>query len=254
VEEALTPRSAGVPPAGRDASRVPPEARCDWARNGLEAIGRGAAVAIVDVFSFGTAVTLAVERGASVYAWPGHAAGAADFAACEQAILCTDRSRTTFSLSPESLLRVERGTRLVLPSLNGASLVAAARDVASAVVVASLRNASAVARWLARWDGPIAVIAAGERWPDDTIRFALEDWLGAGAVLAALGGAQSSEARSAAEAFTASRARLAEILGDSVSGRELVSRGFGADVALAADYDASAVVPVADADGWLRGI
>jgi len=225
--------------------------RCDWARNGLEAIGRGAAVVIVDVFSFGTAVTLAVERGAFVYAWPGDAAGAADFAAREQAILCTDRSRTTFSLSPESLLRVERGTRLVLPSLNGASLVAAAAGIASAVVVASLRNASAVARWLGGWHRPIAVIAAGERWPDDTTRFALEDWLGAGAVLAALGGAQSAEARSAAAAFTASRERLAEILGDAVSGRELVSRGFSADVALAADYDASAVVPVAGRDGWL---
>jgi 2-phosphosulfolactate phosphatase len=228
-----------------------PVIRCDWARNGLDAIGRGAAVAIVDVFSFGTAVTLAVERGASVYAWPGDAAGAAEFAAREQAILCTDRSRTTFSLSPESLLRVEHGTRLVLPSLNGASLVAAAMPVASAVVVASLRNASAVARWLGAWDGPIAVIAAGERWPDDTTRFALEDWLGAGAVLAALGGTQSSEARSAAATFTASRAQLAEILGDSFSGRELVSRGFSGDVALASDYDASAVVPVAGIDGWL---
>jgi 2-phosphosulfolactate phosphatase len=225
--------------------------RCDWAQPGLEAIGRDAAVVIVDVFSFGTAVTLAVERGASVYPWPGDAAGADDFARRHNAILCTDRSRTTLSLSPESLLRIENGMRLVLPSLNGASLVAAATGIARAAIVASLRNASAVARWLAAWDGDVAVIAAGERWPDGTTRFAIEDWLGAGAVIASLGGTQSSEARPAAAAFEASRAQLALILSDSVSGRELVSRGFAADVALAVDYDSSSVVPVVDRDGWL---
>ena len=65
--------------------------RCDWAQPGLESIGRDAAVVIVDVFSFGTAVTLAVERGAIVYPWPGAAAGAADFARRQSAILCTNR-------------------------------------------------------------------------------------------------------------------------------------------------------------------
>ena len=151
--------------------------RCDWAQPGLEAIGRDAAVVIVDVFSFGTAVTLAVERGAIVYPWPGAAAGAADFARRRNAILCTDRSRTTF-----------------------------------------------------------------------------EDWLGAGAVLASLGGEQSSEARAAAAVFAASRAGLTEILAGSVSGRELASRGFAGDVALAGDYDSSFVVPVVDRDGWLVAI
>lgn len=222
--------------------------RCDWAERGLEAIGRDVTVVVVDVFSFGTAVTLAAERGALVYPWPGDAEGAADFARRENAILCTDRSRTTFSLSPESLLDVKPGTRIVLPSLNGARLVSLAARIARAVVVASLRNAPAVARWL---EGPVAVIAAGERWPDGTTRFAIEDWLGAGAVLASLGGAQSSEAQLAAAAFTSSRARLAEILAGSLSGRELIARGFSTDVALAAEYDSSAAVPVAGPDGWL---
>lgn len=219
--------------------------RCDWAEHGLEAIGRGAAVVVVDVFSFGTAVTLAVERGATVFPWSGEGAPP------ENAIVCTDRSRTTFSLSPESLLTIERGTRLALPSQNGARLTAAATRIARAVVVASLRNAPAVARWLASWDGDVAVIAAGERWPDGTTRFAIEDWLGAGAVIANLGGAQSSEAQLAAAAFAASRARLGEILAGSVSGRELIARGFAADVTLASEYDCSAAVPVVDAAGWL---
>ena len=220
-------------------------ARCDWALRGLEAIGRDAAVVVVDVFSFGTAVTLAVERGATVFPWNG--AGAPP----ENAILCTDRSRTTFSLSPESLLNIERGTRLVLPSQNGAMLTAAATGIARAVVVASLRNAPAVARWLAAWSGDVAVIAAGERWPDGTTRFAVEDWLGAGAVLDSLGGAQSSEAQLAAAAFASARGQLAQILAGSVSGRELIARGFSADVALATEYDCSAAVPVVDGAGWL---
>src|SRR6185436_3238647 len=95
---------------------------CDWALQGLPAFGRADAVVVVDVFSFGTAVTLAVERGAAVYPWragvppAGRAASrrpsAAGFARRENAILCTDRSRTTFSLSPESLLGIQPGTRL----------------------------------------------------------------------------------------------------------------------------------------------
>ena len=218
---------------------------CEWSDRALDGVDRRSAVAVVDVFSFATAVTLAVERGASVYPWSGQGAPP------ENAIVCTDRSRTTFSLSPESLLNIDSGTRLALPSLNGARLTAAAGRLAGAVVVASLRNASAVARWLSRWSGDVVVVAAGERWPDGTTRFAIEDWLGAGALLANLRGEKSSEAQLAAAAFEASRPQLERILAGSISGRELTSRGFAADVALAADYDCSAAVPVVDAHGWL---
>jgi 2-phosphosulfolactate phosphatase len=117
------------------------------------------------------------------------------------------------------------------------------------VVAASLRNAAAVARRLVpRVSGGVAVIAAGEQWPDGSLRPALEDLWGAGAVISALlaAGADgvSPEARSAAAAYDAVADRLCVELAACASGRELVGSGFAQDVALAAELDASPVVPV----------
>ncbi|MEV0095209.1 hypothetical protein [Streptomyces sp. NPDC050738] len=87
-----------------------------------------------------------------------------------------------WSLSPAALRRAPFVPRLVLPSPNGSAIAAAAGE--SAVLAGSLRNASAVGRWLAdrgygTLDRPVAVIASGERWPDGSLRPALEDLLGA---------------------------------------------------------------------------
>lgn len=143
--------------------------------------------------------------------------------------------------------------RLVLPSPNGSTIAAALRDGGSTVAIGCLRNAHAVARWLAGMleEGcSVAVIAAGERWGhDDSLRPALEDLLGAGAILARLvemGHAErmSPEARVAGEMFEAGVAHLGDRLHHCVGGRELAGIGFGADVDVAAALDASTVVPV----------
>ena len=112
----------------------------------------------------------------------------------------------------------------------------------------------AIAGWLAdrvrggQKSPVIAVIAAGERWADDSLRPAVEDLWGAGAVISALAALGltgfSPEARSAAGALAAVAADLAAELADSSSGRELATSGFGPDVAVAAELDTSASVPV----------
>jgi 2-phosphosulfolactate phosphatase len=118
--------------------------------------------------------------------------------------------------------------------------------IAGALVVLAgcLRNASAVARAAreAGEDGPVAVVAAGERRPDGSLRPAVEDLLGAGAVLHALAGRPSPEARAAVAAF-----RQRDLPGDLLacaSGRELAALGRVAEVRLAAEHDVSRVVPV----------
>ena len=88
------------------------------------------------------------------------------------------------------------------------------------------------------------MIAAGERWNDGTWRFAIEDLLGAGAVIAQLAGTRSPEADGAAAAFNSAQHDLFAALRDCSSGRELVKRAFEADVSLAAELNIEESVPV----------
>jgi len=121
-----------------------------------------------------------------------------------------------------------------------------AHEAGSTVVAACLRNAEAVAGWAQQQSAPIIVIACGERWPDGSLRPALEDFLGAGAVLSRLGGAQSPEARSAAAAWLDAQDRIETVLLDCSSGRELSDKGWRQDVLYAAKVDISTEVPILD--------
>lgn len=237
--------------------------RLDWGARGLTALAPlASAVVIVDVLSFGTAVDVACARGARVLPWPLHDDSALRHALDHGAMLAQRRGTGGYTLSPHSLRAVPQGTALVLPSPNGSALVWQAQRLAATlpqpmpVLAACLRNAGAVAAWLhASVRGPVAVIAAGERWPDGSLRPALEDLLGAGAVVAALAALAgphtdaSPEARAAAAAFRERLDDLALALRGSASGQELAGRagnGHGDDdVALAAALDASAAVPLA---------
>jgi 2-phosphosulfolactate phosphatase len=139
---------------------------------------------------------------------------------------------------------VERGMT-VLPSPNGSSISFGLADSGCTVVGACLRNRSAVATWLNARGGTVAVVAAGERWPDGSLRPAAEDLWGAGAVLALLPRDDlSPEARLAADAFLAVEASLTGSVHGCASGLELSAVDFGDDVDVAAELDVSDVVPV----------
>lgn len=227
--------------------------RFEWGMEGAAAVSSpAAALVVVDVLSFSTATTIAVAKGTAVYPhrWPS--TEIERFARSRRAA-CAVRRREVdddhpWSLSPTHLLAAPRVDRLVLPSPNG-SAIAAGAD-AAVVLIGSLRNASSVGRWLKqRGFGtvkrPVAVIAAGERWASGTLRPAIEDLIGAGAVIASLGRdhALSPEAVSARVSWEAVAHCLPETLKACGSGLELTAAGYESDVLLAAESDADSVVP-----------
>ena len=216
---------------------------CDWGLNGLRALASRRIVVIVDVLSFSTATTVAVSRGAEIIPCLWNDEKARALAAAEHADLASKRGEGPFSLAPASLRNLKRGTRLVLPSPNGSTLACAAMELgAAAIAVGCIRNAGAVAGWASNQKNDVAVIAAGERYRDGTIRFAIEDWLGAGAIISRIAGRRSALAEAASAAFE--KLPIRETLAQSPSGRELIGAGYPDDIDIASELDADTAVPL----------
>jgi 2-phosphosulfolactate phosphatase len=225
--------------------------RFEWGISGARTLS-GACYVVVDVLSFTTSVCVAVDRGTAVYPFQWRDVTAAAYAQQVGAVLATGRraatSQVPWSLSPAALRHAPAVPALVLPSPNGSAIAAALTG--RRVVAACLRNAGAVAgRLSAEGLGgprrPIVVIAAGERWPDGQLRPAVEDLLGAGAVIEALGAdvGLSPEAAAAMACFTGA-SDPAELIRNCASGVELVQQRFADDVAIASELNASRAVPV----------
>jgi 2-phosphosulfolactate phosphatase len=238
------------PPHGQTGYRV----RLDWGLNGARAVGVDATTTVVvDVLSFTTTVTVALDVGTIVYPHCWNDGTAEQFARRNDAALAVGRSQATagqISLSPATLRVGQPPGRLVLPSPNGATIAHHLAGQGAPCLAASLRNAAAVARALTEQLGStdtVAFVAAGERWPDGGLRPAVEDLWGAGAVIAHLsehGWSCSPEADVARAAYEAVRGREHEALFACASGRELAHQGYAHDVTIAAEVNSSAVVPV----------
>lgn len=190
------------------------QVRFEWGTEGLARLAPADIVIVVDVLRFSSTVVAALDRG--------------------ETVALDDEAHAI--------------------SINGAAVARDAAD-ASLVLLGSLRNASAIAaavdaeqtRRGARTT--VAVIAAGELdEPGGSLRFAVEDLFGAGAVISALTDRGhdhcSPEAVAASESFRSLRRAVKHLLNASGSGRELAERGLAADVAAAGELDASAAVPV----------
>lgn len=231
--------------------------RLEWGPTGAAAIAADADIAVVvDVLSFTTTLTVALDRGITVLPFRWKDERAAAYADEHGAVLAVGRLEARqgqggVSLSPAAMAAVDGVERIVLPSPNGSSIAFALADLGCEVVGASLRNAAAVGRWLrprVESGARVAVVPAGERWPDGSLRPAVEDLWGAGAVATSIGRFvdMSPEARVAVGAWSGVRERLRDELIACASGAELVAAGFASDVWIAAESDVSDVVPVLD--------
>lgn len=220
----------------------------EWGLVGVETLRtRVSVLVIVDVLSFSTAVDIAVSRGATILPFPSGDRAAAQRAATHAgAQLGAPRQARggQVSLSPRTLAKLAAGTHLMLPSPNGSRISLAGGK--TLVMAGCLRNTKAVAAHALKLAGAgdIAVIPAGERWPDGSLRPAIEDLLGAGAILDALDLPLSPEAIVARDAFRSAGAELETLIRQSVSGRELTDEGYADDVTLALEINCSAATPV----------
>jgi len=166
--------------------------RCkmDWGRTGVQlAAERQDIVVIVDTLRFSTAATSAIEHGAVIFPASGMAE-AKQLAHRVDGVVASQREASRFTLSPRSYEGVDVGTRIVLPSPNGAACTRDAVGVPHVFVAALVNAASAaaaVSSTLNRTEAGVTVIACGERRDastgDEFLRFAVEDYLGAGAIL-----------------------------------------------------------------------
>ncbi|MDL5487569.1 2-phosphosulfolactate phosphatase [Microbacterium wangruii] len=202
-------------PSPFDQSRY--QVRFEWGEAGSARLAPADVTVVVDVLRFSTAVADRVAAGEQVTADDAAATG----------------------------------------SRNGAPLAASLAGTGTTVLLGSLRNASAVADAVLAEQvrrgtrTSVVVLAAGERESADAgapVRFAVEDQLGAGAVIDALvqrGLDHSSpEAAAACEAFRGLRAAARHLLSASGSGQELGEHGRGDEVRAAAEIDAVDAVPV----------
>lgn len=219
-----------------------------WGRRGaLQAAQDGHMLVVVDTLSFSTATATAVHYGGEIYPCSVdtdvfNLAQAIDGEAAVNRREVPTRGR--FSLSPLTFRSIEPGTCVVLASPNGATCSQYAQHVPY-LFVGALVNAravaGAVAHILATSNLHVTVLACGERWltpsEDGTLRFAVEDYLGAGAIISYIQESKTSEARICEGAFQAAAADLPALIWECESGLELRTKGFAQDVEAAMQID-----------------
>lgn len=195
------------------------QVRFEWGADGLRRLAPADVVVVVDVLSFSSVMTESLAQGS--------AATPADVSAW----------------APDA-----------------ATVIAAAEHAGATVLLGCLRNAGAVARAVLMLQErrqqrtSVAVIAVGERTDAGGERFAVEDQLGAGTVIAALSdlGADhtSPEAAAACESARGLRRALRHLLTASGSAKALATAPIELPAGLvpvtaaaAAEVDTTEVVP-----------
>ncbi len=224
---------------------------------------RGAHVAVVDVLRATTTIATALAHGAAgviPVAEPGDAIALANRLGRDRVLLCGERhsvriegfdlDNSPASFTPEAVA----GKTLLITTTNGTRALRAVATAAS-VRTAALVNRAAVAGALADEEGDIVIVCAG-----DANGFALEDAIGAGALVDALlqhpGGDRidvRDGARAAALLYRGVVGRLTDAIASADHAQSLAGKGFLRDLALSADLDVIDVVPTMR-DGILQAV
>lgn len=228
------------------------ELRCEWGMQGVTKLAPiSDVIIIVDVLSFSTCVEIATNNGAMILPYQWQDESASNYAKLMNAELASKERKTHngYSLSPTSMITIPAGFRLVLPSPNGASLTLLTGNIPT--LTGCLRNCKSIAKFAQKHGQKIAVIPAGERWEDGSLRPACEDLLGAGAILSYLDGKLSPEAKVAVAAFQSVKDIL-NTLRKCSSGKELIARGFARDLELAAAVNSSTCVPLFTDNAYVK--
>jgi 2-phosphosulfolactate phosphatase len=234
--------------------------RLDWGWSGVrQAADRGDIVVIVDTLSFSTTAVTAVQHSGIIYpcATQEQAARVAQQVGSELAVMRKEvPARGRFSLSPRTYLALEPGCKVAIASPNGATCCGYGSQ-APALLVGTLINARTVAAALSQLlerepDLNATIIACGERWripsEDGPLRFAIEDYLGVGAILSYLNYETAPEAKVCRGAFLQASDDIEALLWDCATGRELRDKGFGEDVRHAARLNVYETVPILQQD------
>ncbi|MGX1700990.1 2-phosphosulfolactate phosphatase [Microbacterium sp. NPDC055357] len=234
------------------------QVRLEWGVEGLARLAPADVVVVVDVLGLSTRVTneLAAAAGDGIAA--GGGAVAADAASPDGAASDVDGAASDpDAASDDGGTASDAGGAASDPDAasddEATAVLRAAARVGAVVLLGCLRNASATARAVldeqTRRGGrtSIAVLAVGQRDRDGAPRFAVEDLLGAGAVIDALTKLgidhTSPEAAVAAEGFHGLRRATRHLLTASGSGQALLDGGARDVVLDAAAVDVVSVVP-----------
>jgi 2-phosphosulfolactate phosphatase len=218
-----------------------------WSADGV----RGKHVAVIDVLRATTTIAVALANGAAgviAVAEPEDAIALGNRLGRERVLFCGERHSLRidgFDLdnSPASFAAaVVAGKTLVMTTTNGTRALRAVA-AATSVRAAALVNRSAVADALAQEDGDVVIVCAGE-----ANGFALEDALGAGALVDALlmqiGTVELTDgARAAALLYRAVASRLADAVASADHAQALAHKGFAGDITRCAALDTLDVVP-----------
>lgn len=246
-------------------AQKPFRVRLEWGLRGARAAAQhGDILVVVDALCFSTCVALAVSRGGTIFPCTRgeDTPERAEQLSSEIAVHRDDvPAKGRFSLSPVTFRSVTPDTRVLLASPNGATCARYAASV-PALFVGAFVNAKAVADAVAgvlanNPDLAVTVLACGERWrepdsDDGDLRFAVEDFLAAGAIISYLPESldRSPEATAAVAAFHTAQSDLLHQLRTCGSGIELIERGYPGDVDEAAALNAVVVAPVLTDGGF----